>query len=300
MLPPRLPLAVETRTVQSHDGARVAYHVTKAPFPGAPVVVLANGLGGHHKAWWGQIEHLEGRYRLITWDYRGLYASGRPSPDTAAGYAIPHHARDLFAILQAEGVERAGLVGWSMGVQVVLEAYRMNPDLASSLVLLNGTYGRPLDTLIPLPGVKSVMPSLVELCRRAHAIATQLTRKAAGMPEALAWLKAAGMMSETFDDAVFAELVHGFGGLDMEAFFHNLRALGEHDASAVLDTVRVPTLVVAGDRDALTSPALAQKIAERVPGAELLVVRGGTHYTAVEFPELVSLRMAKFYRENGL
>jgi pimeloyl-ACP methyl ester carboxylesterase len=120
------------------------------------------------------------------------------------------------------------------------------------------------------------------------------------MPEALAWLKAAGLMGETFDYAVFTELVHGFGELDMEAFFHNLRALGEHDASAVLDTVRVPTLVVAGDKDALTAPSLAQKIAERVPGAELFIVRGGTHYTAVEFPELVSLRIAKFYRENGL
>ncbi len=294
MLPPRLPLAVETRAVVAVDGTRISYYATKSPFAGAPVVVLANGLGGPHVTWSAQIEHLRGRYRFLTWDYRGLFGSARPPDDTQASYAIPRHADDLLAILDAEGEPRAALVGWSMGVQVVLEAYRKDRRRARCLVLLNGTSGRPLDTVSPLPGMKTVLPSLVDLARRGHAIASQVTRKAASLPEALGWLKAMGVMGESLDDAVFAELVQGFGSLDMEAYFHNLRALGEHDASDVLATIDVPTLVISGDRDAMTPPSLAKEIARQIPGAEIYVVRGGTHYTAVEFPELVSLRLEKF------
>lgn len=299
MLPRGLPLAFETRRLESHDGTRVAYHQTRTPTPDAPVIVLAGGLGGHSTAWRGPIEHLGDRYRFLTWDYRGLFASERPANDVPSAYAIPAQVKDLFAILAAERIERASLVGWSMGVQVVLEAYRTRPELARNLVLLNGTFGRPLDTLSPLPGVKAVLPSLVDLARRAHGLASQVTRKAALLPEALAALKAMGMMGETLSDETFGELVHAFGALDMEAYFHNLRALGEHDAEGVLETIRVPCLVITGDQDNLTPPPLAQRMARRIPGAELLVVRGATHYTAVEFPELVSLRMEKFFRENG-
>src|SRR4051812_40134714 len=107
MLPPRLPMAIDTRKAISLDGTEIAYHVTAAPFPDAPVIVLANGLGGTYPAWRGQIDYLSDRYRFITWDYRGLYASQRPTPDEAASYAIPKHVQDLEAILAAEKVTTA-------------------------------------------------------------------------------------------------------------------------------------------------------------------------------------------------
>jgi len=296
MLLPKPPLAIETRRITSFDGTKIAYRATRAPFEGAPVVVLANGLGGPYLAWREQIDALSSRCRLLTWDYRGLYESGRPSPDEPRAYAIERHVRDLQAILAAEGIEHASLVGWSMGVQVVLEAFRMLPGVARNLILLCGTYGRPLDTLSPLPGAKMVLPSLVEVATRAHALATQMTRRATAQPEALAWLKRIGLIGPTMDDEVFAELVHAFGALDMEAYFRNLRAIGEHDAEDVLETLDVPVLVIAGDHDAFMPPALARRMAQRIPLAELLIVRGGTHYAAVEFPELISLRIERFFR----
>jgi len=294
-----VPLAIDTRRAVAFDGTQVAYHVTAEPRPGAPVVVCANGLGGTYLAWRGLIDYLSDRYRFITWDYRGLYDSGRPNPDVPAAYTIPNHVRDLSAILAAERVERAALVGWSMGVQVALETWRTTPAVVANLVLLNGTYGRPLDTLSPLPGVRVVLPPLVEVARRMHGFATQITRRTTGAPEAVAWFKRLGLVGPTLDDGVFAELVHAFGQLDMEPFFRILRAIGEHDASDVLETVTVPTLVITGDRDLFTPRALAQQMARQIPTAEILVVRGGTHYTAVEFPELVGLRVERFFREHG-
>jgi len=296
---PRLPLEIDTRRIASFDGTMIAYHVTPAPFVGAPWVILANGLGGTYLAWRGLIDYLKPRYRFLTWDYRGLYASSRPSPDTQPAYAIPQHVRDLQAILAAESIETASFIGWSMGVQVLLEAYRRLPGRAKNLVLINGTYGRPLDSLSPLPGLGAVLPSLVDIARRAHALATQVARTATEQPEAATWFKRLGLVGKTMEDAVFAELVTAFGGLDMEPFFRNLQAIGEHDAEDVLATITLPALVITGDKDRMTPPALAQQMARKIPGAELLIVRGGTHYTVVEHPELVSLRLDRFFREQS-
>jgi pimeloyl-ACP methyl ester carboxylesterase len=299
MLPAGL-LAIDTRRARSFDGTEIAYHVTRAPFADAPTVVLANGLGGTWHAWRGQMEYLADRYRFITWDYRGLFESARPSPDVDAAYAVERHVRDLEAILAAEQVDRASLVGWSLGVQVVLEMFRRSPARVKSLVLINGTYGRPLDTLTPLPGAGAVIPSLLEVLRRGHDAAARVARRTVGQPESVGWLKRLGVIGRTFDDARFAELAEAFDRLDFEAYFRTLKAAGEHDAERVLSSINVPALVIAGDRDRMTPRELAQQMARRIPEAEILVVPGGTHYVPVEYPELVSLRMERFYREHGL
>ncbi|MBK8255892.1 MAG: alpha/beta hydrolase [Polyangiaceae bacterium] len=296
---PRLPFAVDTRYVTSFDGTKIAYHVTREPFPGAPVILLANGLGGPPASWRAQVDYLSDRYRLLTWDYRGLYSSEKPKSGESAAYAIPNHVRDLEIIAKTEGITSAALIGWSMGVQVSLEAYRRLPQMIKLLVLINGTSGRALDTVTPIPGMKAVMPSLVELARKAHSLAKQLAQKTTSQPETVVWFKRMGLVGETFDDGVFAELVHQYGGLDMDAFFQNLKAIGTHDANDVLPLINVPVLVITGDRDAFTPRALAQQMARNIRNADMLVVRGGTHYTCVEFPELVNLRIERFFRENG-
>lgn len=298
MLPARPP-AIDTRRARSFDGTEIAYHATRGP-SSAPTVVLANGLGGTWLAWRGQMEYLADRYRFITWDYRGLFESARPSPDVDAAYAVERHVRDLEAILAAERVERASLCGWSLGVQIALEAFRRAPARVRSLVLINGTYGRPLDTLAPLPAARVAIPPLLDALRRGHAVAARVTRRTIGKPEAVGWLKRLGVIGRTFDDALFAELSTAFARLDLETYFRTLKAAGEHDAERVLPSINVPTLVIAGDRDRMTPRELAQQMARRIPEAELLVVPGGTHYVPVEFPELVSLRIERFFREHGI
>ncbi len=299
MLPPTLPIALEPRVLQSFDGARLTYYASEPPFPGAPTIVLANGLGGHHLAWRAQIDYLRDRYRFLTWDYRGLYRSPRPPRDEQASYAVASHVRDLEALLAKEQVGRVAFVGWSMGVQVLLESTRLLPDRAACLVLINGTPGRPFDTLVPIPGVAPLVPSVVELVRKVHQLATRAARSATRQPEALVWMKRANLIGKSLDDDVFAELVHEFAGLEMEPFLRNLRAIGEHDAWPVVPRVRVPVLVVSGDRDSFTPPDLSERMVRTLPKAEALLVRGATHYACIEYPELVNLRIERFLSEHG-
>jgi pimeloyl-ACP methyl ester carboxylesterase len=293
------PPNFDTRTLVSFDGTPIAFHKAGAwNDDDAPVIVLANGLGGTYGAFRHQVAYLEKTHRFLTWDYRGLFGSARPR-DPAA-FTVDAHVRDMFEVLDAAKVDRAVLVGWSMGVQVSLEALKRRPDLARGLVLLNGTFGRPFRTL---PGgiiAQRVVPQVILGLRRYHGLTSSALRRVVGWPETIAWLKRLGMIGPTIDEDVFTDTVAAFGTMDMDAYFRTLHALGDHDADDVLAAIKVPTLMITGERDLMTPPRTARRIVDRIPGAELLVVKGGTHYTAVEYPELVNLRIERFLREHKL
>src|SRR5690606_22670269 len=104
------------------------------------------------------VQRWRGRYRVITWDYRGLYGSVLPSLGSPLG--VSAHCADLRAIFEATGIQQAVFFGWSMGVQVGLEFYSQNPNSLTHLTLINGTCGRPLEG-VPLPFSEWALPPLV-------------------------------------------------------------------------------------------------------------------------------------------
>ena len=83
-------------------------------------------------------------------------------------------------------------------------------------------------------------------------------------------------------------------GVDLRGYFALARDLLSHDASDLLEQIRVPTLVVAAERDLFTPAARSKEMAARIPGAELLVLRAGSHAALIEQPELVALTLEKF------
>jgi pimeloyl-ACP methyl ester carboxylesterase len=287
-------LDVETQTLRTPDGTDIAFYDTGGD---KPPVVLANGLGGPFSAWRYQIEYLRERYRLIGWDYRGLKASSRPRGKPPR-VDMESHADDLEAVLDRIGVQEAAYIGWSMGAQVLLEFFQRAPARFSHLVFINGTFGRPFDT-VAVPLAARIVPLAVRQVQRHHRVGSALLQRATRWPETILWLKRLGLISSTLDAELFREMAAEYSDLDLELYLKLLRSLGNHEVAHVLDTIDVPTLVIAGDRDAFTSRSVAERMAGRIPSSEFLVVRGATHYTGVEYPELVNLRIEKFFREHG-
>lgn len=288
------PLDVEERRVQSFDGTDIAYHVVGEG--DGPPILLCNGLGGSWKAWSHQIRYFQGSRRFISWDYRGLYRSGPPG--TPDALRVEDHVQDALAVLAAEGAEEATLFGWSMGVQVALEFYRQQPSKVAQLLLINGVAGKPYRSVMNLGFMGDVLPPLIRGIGSMPRLAEAVTRRFVGMPETVQWAKRIGLAARSLDEDIFQQLAGSFADLDMGLYMRILEFLGEHDASDVLPSVLVPTLLIAGDRDIFTPRAAAERMARQIPGAEIMVVPGGTHYVAVEYPELVNLRTEKFFRER--
>jgi pimeloyl-ACP methyl ester carboxylesterase len=288
--------ALERRVVS--EGNDLGYHVLGE---GRSPVLLANGLGGSWRAWSHQLKHfLSGErtegYQFVSWDYRGLYASKRPK--ALSDLDPKSQARDALAILDREGIEKTAVFGWSMGVQVALELVRLAPDRVSRIVLINGVAGRPWDTLANTPALGKLAPGLLRAAGKIPGLISAGTVAGVGWSRTPAMMQRLGLIGRTMDLDLFHTLASGFGDMDMEVYVETLRQLGEHDAHDVLRTIRVPVLLIAGARDLMTPRAAFERIAAEVPNSELLVVPGGTHYVAVEYPEVVNLRIERFFRQH--
>ncbi|MBM4395648.1 MAG: alpha/beta hydrolase [Deltaproteobacteria bacterium] len=279
------------------DGTRVATY--QAGRPDGPVLVLTHGLGGSIAAWKHLIDHLGGRFRFLSWDYRGLYRSCRP-PDggTPESYAMRRHCEDCLAFLDSEGVDRAVFVGWSMGVQVNLELYRSHPERFLGMVLINGTSGRIFETAFRGDWLKKVAPIGLDFFEESGPLIATLGPAATRTRAFIAVVKALGLCSPTLDEDVFLAIAQDFVRLDFRAYGSIFRELGLHDADDVLPSLKVPLLAVTGEKDLFTPIETSERIVAQVPGAELTVVPGGTHYTPIEYPMIVNLRIERFLKER--
>ena len=117
--------------------------------PGMPPLVFLHGIGGAARAWHGQLDFFKHRYRAIAWDMPGYGDSPPLEPMT-----FPALADSLVALLDARSIERAVVVGHSMGGMVAQELVARMPDRVAALVLdrgdVNLTFKRYLESAIRL------------------------------------------------------------------------------------------------------------------------------------------------------
>jgi pimeloyl-ACP methyl ester carboxylesterase len=289
----RILFVQQFRLPARRGAAPIAYYQAGSH---GPVLVLANGLGGPVSAFRHQVEHFRHRYRVVTWDYRGLY--GSRSESSIERVDVNAHAEDLERVLDALEVENAIFVGWSMGVQVVLELVTRAPSRASHLVLMNGAHQRPFAS-VRLPGASRWLSPLVSGAHENAALVSRVVERVARSRRAANWVRRLRIVNPRFETDDLLALAEEFTTIDFEVYFRTLRALNDHASLTSLAHVRAPSLVVAGARDLILPPSAARELANRLPRAELFVVPEGTHYAPAEFPELVNRRIDAFLSAHG-
>ncbi len=277
----------ERRRATSRDGSQIAYEVVGK---GPKTILLANGLGGRLYAWQPMLDAFSRTHRLITWDYRGLFDSHME----AAGrkLSVSHHVDDAVAILDAEGVDRAVLVGWSMGVQVSLDLSATHPSRVAGLVLINGTYGHVLQTgfqpFFAVPALPKSLHAIIELLHAHPGITTTLAKmvRLTEVPTALLMSITAGrqalalrpILRRYFDDVL---------GPSFDNYLRLFQELDAHSVYHLLPYIEAPTLVVSGKLDILTPAFQSRQIARRMPRAEHLALTRASHFALLERPEVV-------------
>lgn len=279
-------------------GMRLHYTV----YPGGePALVCCNGLGVSTFFWKYVIEHFRHRHRIVTWDYRGHGRSSPVADEDPAAFTVEANADDLARVMDAARTERAVLLGHSMGCQVILQAWRQFPRRVAGLVPICGAFGRPLDTFFDTPAIArpafSTMYWLITTWpHQIQRVLSPLLRSP--LPDWIARLGIIDARRASPED--MAPYFRHLSQMDLEVFFRMARAMQEHDAGPWLEEIDVPVLIVAGENDLFTPFRLAVEMQQRIPGAELLRLPGGSHAGLIEHPELLNLRLEKFLRERIL
>jgi len=239
-----------------------------------PVVVLLHGLGGSRTAWEPQIEALTGDFRCVAWDLPGYGAS----PPLDGPLTFPALADAVAGLLDTLDVERAPLVGLSLGGMVALHAALAHPDRVAGLALLDTS---------PAFGIDGTDPDEWRAAR-------------------LAPLDAGLTPADFAEDVLRSVAGRGFGGEDLGQAVaamariptDGLRAvidlLPTHDVRDRLGEISAPTLVVVGEDDAETPLAYSEALAAGIPGARLEIVTGAGHLTNLEQADAVNRLLAGF------
>jgi pimeloyl-ACP methyl ester carboxylesterase len=206
--------------------------------------------------WKGQHAALADRYRLITWDMRGHGQT--ETPDDPAQYSTELTVADTRALLAMLGVGRAVVGGLSLGGYMSLAFYLAHPEMVEALIICDSG-----------PGYRNA---------EARAAWNQRANQRAADLEARG-LDAFGGRSREVRDA----LAHHRSA---QGLAHAARGmLAQQDAHVIdaLAGIRVPTLVVVGDRD---EPFLApcQYMAKKIPGARLEIIAGAGHSSNLDQP----------------
>jgi len=247
-------------------------------------VLFCDGIGCDGYVWRYLRDDLGERFGLHP-HYRG---HGRTAPPRdPARVTIEDLADDIACVLDDALVDRAVLIGHSMGVQVALETYRRHADRIAGLVLVCGAPSHPLKTFRGSAMLEDLLPTIQKWIHRVPGVINRVTRTL--LPTRLAYEVASRLeiRRELVEPADFMPYLEGMARIDSRLFVAMLSAAGQHSAEDLLPSISVPVLVVAGGRDGFTPPERSRSMAEAIPDAELLEIPNASHTAPIERPKLV-------------
>jgi 3-oxoadipate enol-lactonase len=243
------------------NGVTIHHQVIGAA--GKPPIVFANSVGTDFRIWRDVIVRLAGDFAVLCYDKRGHGLSDVGETP----YSIQTHVDDLAALMDHCGFRDALICGLSVGGMIAQGLSASRPDLVKGLIL----------------------------CDTAHKIATEEFWNAR-----IAAVEAGGI--EAVADAVmprwfapdFLETVECRGYRNMlvrqpaAGYAATCAAIRDADLTEVAGRIGVPTVVVAGEHDGATPPALCADLAKLIPGARFELVRDAGHIVPVEQPEILA------------
>jgi len=219
-------------------------------------LVAVGGWVGGWELWQQPIEQLHRSWRCVAFDHRGAGASTAPAEAITASGLVD----DLLEVLDRLAIDRCVLAGESLGTLTVLAAYARQPHRFDGLVLVDGMAAPAgdADADAVRRGYDAYVAGFVDACIPED-----------GLDHLRRWGR---QILARSDPEAAARMLEVHQGVDLRP---------------MLSDVRVPTLVIHGERDAIVPVSSGIGLAEAIPGATLVVVPGAGHVPTVTAPAAV-------------
>lgn len=240
---------------------------------GAPWLTLSHSLACSARMWDPQIAALKGRYRVLAYDTRGHGGTDAPP----GPYTLETLADDLFQLLKRIGIEKTHFCGLSMGGMIGQTFALKYPGVFSSLALADTTSRYPAEAA----------PLWVERIKTAEAKGMQPLVQ----PTLERWFtepfrKSNPEVVEKVAALIAATPVAGYAGC--------CHAIPKINLTARLKEIKCPALVICGEQDPGTPPAMAREIQQNLPGATLALIPQAAHLANLEQPAAFNRALGDF------
>jgi pimeloyl-ACP methyl ester carboxylesterase len=267
---------------QADDGVRLYYEEAGEGLP----VVFVHEFAGDRRSWEAQMRFFSRRHRCIAYAARGYPPSDVPSD--VASYSQARAAADIVAVMDGAGIERAHVVGLSMGAFATLHLGLDHPERALSLVLAGIGYGAEKER-------EAEFRATAEAA--AQGFETQGSRRFAEIYGS----SAARVQLEAKDPRGWREMVDWLGEHDPLGAANTMRGVQAqrpslYDLEERLKRLALPTLIIAGDEDDQTlQPGIFLK--RTIPASGLMVLPKTGHTINLEEPAAFNQAVADFHAQ---
>lgn len=284
----------------SDDGTRLrAWTNDPDGLVDGPTVVLCNGLGTSAWAWPAFLDPGCG-VRVVSWNHRGTGGSDRPADPDRVG--IEEFAEDALSVMDHFGIDRAVLVGWSMGVNTMFELAVLHPERVAGLFAVAGVPGDTFATMLgplrlPRVAAKAVAVNVSRVLKYGGRALTPLARRLPVGKRTVDVLSHSGFMLPVADPELTRRAVAAFLETPVEWYFHVALHTSKH-RRVPLSGIAVPAAFVAGTFDVLAGARSMATAAERIEGATYTELRG-SHFLQMERPDRVHDLLLEFLRRVG-
>lgn len=245
---------------------------------GAPLLFV-HGFPHDRTLWAPQLSGLCTRCRCVAPDLRGFGES-----DVAEPFGMDQYADDLAGLLDARRIDRAVVIGISMGGYVSFALWRRHADRVRALVLVD---------------TRAAADDNAARARRSDLIALAESRGAGAVADAMMTGMVGRTTRERNPDLVLA-LRDRFAGTPVAGLVGALRAMRDRpDSTPTLRTITVPTLVIAGEEDAIVPRREQERVSAGIPDARFAVIPGAGHVCNVERPAAFNAIVSQFLSDEG-
>lgn len=251
-----------------------------------PPVVLLHGLACGKRMWFHQVRALRNRFRVIAYDQRGHGLTDAPA--NAADYSAAHLARDLVGVLDALKIERAAVVGFSLGGGPALALAASKPERVSQLVLAD--VGAGADDPVKIEALARQWVTLIDQGRIDDLVCEMLRS------ELFKFYARRNTRRRDHMAALFrATPIDGLRFILSEVL---AKRKSLFRVTGPLKSLQVPTLVLVGEYDYVCSKA-ARLLAQTIPKVSLKIIKGSGHMSPLEQPAAFSTALLEFLDEAG-
>lgn len=287
---------MKEKIIKSFDNEKIWYRVLGE---GEHCLVLADGIACSGFIWKYIIPYFEKRFKIIHFNYRGHGKT--PAPKSYDNLTVETLAKDINVIMEKEKVEKAILLGHSMGVQVIYEFYKQFPSKVSALVPICGSYGRPFDSYHNTDKFTPVFKFMIKYVFKPYGVLLrnfqQLMFENNFSYYVVSNVEVNGKMLHKEDFMDYLRDIKET--LDFTSFGYLLESSMNHTALNILPEIDVPVLIIAGERDRMTPSFLSTKMYKLIPDARLESIKWGSHTTPIEQPEMSNLLIEDFLISNN-
>ncbi len=249
------------------DGLKLRYFECGEGEP----LILIHGLGESIEGWTFQYDEFSKHFRVIALDLRGFGMS-----DVPESIAVEDFARDVKNLMDYLGLDKANLLGLSMGGVVCLEFYRKYPGMVKSLILANTLHKLPEEAKPMFEQRLKLLESSSDMSQIAEFIAE---------------------MSIHQDRKDLKDMVRTIIRKNNKEFYTMVTAeIGRVNYESLLPQIKVPTLVIVAEYDITTPPALGREIARLIPSSKIVEVRNSAHLAKLENPKEFNKYVVEFLK----